>query len=170
MSNRALLLLDVQRNMLLPPQPVPDAPVVSSKITEILQRARRSCAMVIHVRNNGDEDDPDAPGAAGWELIHDVAEHEAVVDKREPNGFTGTELWSLLADARDVIIVGMQSDYCVRETALTALERGLPVMLVRGAHATYGDGKRSAAEIVAATEIELEQAGIRILDTDDVTF
>jgi hypothetical protein len=26
MSNRTLLLIDVQRNMLLPPQPVPDAP------------------------------------------------------------------------------------------------------------------------------------------------
>jgi nicotinamidase-related amidase len=170
MSDRTLLLIDVQRNMLFPPEPVPDAPIVGLKIAEILERARRSGTMVIHLRNNGDEDDPDAPGSTGWELIHDVAGHEAVVDKRTPNGFAGTELGSLLADARDVVVVGMQSEYCVRETSLAALNRGLGVLLVRGAHATYGDGKRTAAEIATATEEELAQAGARILDVDDVAF
>lgn len=170
MSNRTLLLIDVQRNMLLPPQPVPDAPAAGPKIAEILDRARRSGAMVIHLRNNGGQDDPDAPGTMGWELIHDVAEHEVVVNKRTPNGFAGTELGSLLADAHDVVIAGMQSEYCVRETSLAALQRGLAVLLVRGAHATYGDGKRTAAEIAAATEAELAQAGARILDVGDVTF
>jgi nicotinamidase-related amidase len=170
MSNRTLLLIDVQRNMLLPPQPVPDALAVGPKIAEILHRARRAGAMVIHVRNNGGQDDPDAPGTTGWKLIHDVAGHEAVVDKRTPDSFDGTELGSLLADAPDVVIVGMQSEYCVRETSLAALKRGLDVVLVRGAHATYGNGKHTAAEIAAATEAELAQAGARILDTDDVTF
>jgi nicotinamidase-related amidase len=170
MSKRTLLLIDVQRNMLLPPQPVPDAPAVGPKIAAILDQARRSGAMVIHVRNNGGQDDPDAPGTTGWELIHDVAGHEAVVDKRAPNAFAGTELGSLLAGACDIVIVGMQSEYCVRETSLAALQRGLAVSLVRGAHATYGDGKRTAAEIAAATEKELVQAGARILDADDVTF
>ena len=56
--------------MLLPPQPVPDAPAVGLKIAQILERARRSGAMVIHVRNNGGRDDPDAPGTTGWEMIH----------------------------------------------------------------------------------------------------
>ena len=170
MSNRTLLLIDVQRNMLLPPQPVPDAPAVGPKIAEILHRARRAGATVIHVRNNGGQDDPDAPGTTGWELIHDVAGHEAVVDKHTPDSFDGTELGSLLTDARDVVIVGMQSEYCVRETSLAALKRGLAVVLVRGAHATHDDGERTAAEISAATEAELAQAGAQILDTDDVTF
>jgi nicotinamidase-related amidase len=170
MSKRTLLLIDVQRNMLLAPQPVPDALAVGPRIAGILDQARRDGAMVIHVRNNGGEDDPDAPGTTGWELIHDVAGHEAVVDKHTPNGFAGTELGSLLADAREVVIVGMQSEYCVRETSLAALQRGLAVSLVRGAHATYGDGKRTAAEISAATEDELAQAGARILDAGDVTF
>ncbi|MGP7999395.1 MAG: isochorismatase family protein [Streptosporangiaceae bacterium] len=170
MSNRTLLLIDVQRNMLLLPQPVPDAPAAGPKIAAILDRARRSGAMVIHVRNNGGQHDPDAPRTSGWELIHDAAGHEAVVDKRTPNGFAGTELGSLLADADEVVIVGMQSEYCVRETSLAALQRGLAVLLVRGAHATYGDGKRTAAEIAAATEAELARAGARIVDVDDVTF
>src|SRR5215475_1407054 len=145
MSNRTLLLIDVQRNMLLAPHPVPDAPAVGPKIAEILDRARRSGATVIHVRNNGGTDDPDALGTTGWELVHDVAADEAVVDKHTPDGFADTELGSLLADACEVVIAGMQSEYCVRETSLAALRRGLFVLLVRGAHATYGDGQRTAA-------------------------
>ena len=170
MSNTTLLMIDVQRNMLLPPQPVPDAPAVGSKIARILEQARSSGAMVVQVRNNGSEDDPDAPGTTGWELVHEVTESEAVIDKSSPNSFAGTGLGSLLADARALVIVGMQSEYCVRETSLAALEQGFTVLLPRGAHATYGNGKRSAAEIAAAVEDELAQAGARILDPDDVAF
>ena len=169
MSKRTLLLIDVQRNMLLPPQPVPARRPVGPRLLRSWN-GRGAEAMVVHVRNNGGEDDPDAPGTTGWELIHDVAGHETVVDKRTPNGFAGTELGSLLADVREVVIVGMQSEYCVRETSLAALRRGLAVSLVRGAHATYGDGKRTAAEIAAATEDELAQEGARILEARDVTF
>lgn len=170
MSDKMLLLIDVQRNMLLPPQPVPDAPVVGRTIAEILERARRAGAMVIHVRNNGGEDDPDAPGTSGWELVHEAAGHEAIVDKRTPDAFAGTGLGSLLADAREVVIVGMQSEYCVRETSLSALARGLAVVLAQGAHATYDDGTRTAQEISTATEAELAQAGARILDSADIAF
>jgi len=170
MSHRTLLMIDVQRNMLLRPQPVPDARAVGSKIARILQQARSSGAMVVHVRNNGGKDDPDAPGTTGWELVHDAAGSEAVIDKRTPNSFAGTELGSLLADARDLVIVGMQSEYCVRETSLAALEQGFTVVLPRGAHATYGNRQRSAAQIAAAVEDELLQAGAQIIDADDVTF
>jgi nicotinamidase-related amidase len=170
MGNRTLLLIDVQRNMLLPPHPIPDAAAVGSKIAEILERARRAGATVIHVRNNGGPDDPDAPGTLGWELIHDVARQEAVVDKRTPDAFTGTELGNLLAHTSEVVIVGMQTEYCVRETSRAALQRGLAVLLARGAHATYGDRNRTAAEIAVATEAELAQEGAQILDADNVTF
>jgi nicotinamidase-related amidase len=169
-SDRALLLIDVQRNMLLPPQPVPEAPAVGRRITEILERARHAGAMVVHVRNNGGHDDPDAPGTTGWELVHEAAGREAVIDKLTPDAFAGTELASLLADAREVVIVGMQSEYCVRETALAALERGLTVVVAQGAHATYGRRERTAAEIAAAVEAELGQAGAQVLDADDITF
>jgi nicotinamidase-related amidase len=170
MSTRTLLLIDVQRNMLLPPEPVPGASAVAPAIAGILERARRGGAPVIHVRNNGGPDDPDAPGTTGWELIHDVAGHEAVVDKHVPDSFAGTDLGNLLGDAGDVVIVGMQSQYCVRETSLAALRRGLGVLLVRGAHATYDEGEQTAAEISAAIEAELAQAGARIVDAGEVNF
>ena len=49
--------------------------------------ARTARAAVVHIRNNGGGNDPDAPGTTGWELVHDVHSGEHVVDKREPDAF-----------------------------------------------------------------------------------
>ena len=65
-----LLFVDVQRNMLEPPAPVPAADPVSAALATLLERARAAGAPVIHIRNNGSEVDPDLPGSPGWELVH----------------------------------------------------------------------------------------------------
>ena len=119
----ALLLLDVQRNMLEPPEPVPGAREIGAVIADVLNRARSADAIVVHVRNNGDADDPDAPGCAGWQLVHAVLSGEHVVDKHQPDAFAETGLADLLPAAAEVVVVGMQSDYCIRETSLSALRR-----------------------------------------------
>jgi nicotinamidase-related amidase/uncharacterized glyoxalase superfamily protein PhnB len=164
-----LLLVDVQRNMLEPPAPVPDAATVGAEINVLLERARSAGAAVVHVRNNGGSDDPDAPGTTGWQLIHQVGSEEAVVDKHEPNAFSGTNLADLIAPGTDVVIAGMQSDYCIRETSLAAIQQGHSVTLVRGAHSTY-DSDEPAATIQRRVEDELQAAGARIVDPGNVRF
>jgi nicotinamidase-related amidase len=164
-----LLLVDVQRNMLLPPEPVPGAEAVGAAIEDVLARARSAGAVVVHVRNNGTDGDPDAPGTPGWELIHDVRDGEHVVDKRQPDAFSGTDLSSLLPAAAPVVVAGMQSDFCIRETSLAALRRGHQVTLVSGAHATY-DGEAPAATISERVERELDAAGASIVDRDGLSF
>lgn len=71
------------------------------------------------------------------------AEHDTVLD-------------GLLRDRRieRVVVVGLATDYCVKETALDALHRSFAVEVPAGAVAavdvTPGDGDRALAEIVAA--------------------
>jgi nicotinamidase-related amidase len=164
-----LLLVDVQRNMLLPPEPVPGAETVSKAIEDVLQQARAAGATVVHIRNNGTEADPDAPGTPGWELVHEVRDGEPVVDKHEPDAFEGTNLAEVVPSAAVVVVVGMQSDYCVRATSLSALRRGHQVTLVRGAHATY-DGGAPAETISRQIEEELAAAGVTVADREAVSF
>ena len=165
----ALLLVDVQRNMLLPPEPVPDADVVAVAIQDVLDRARSAGAVVVHIRNNGAQGDPDAPGVPGWELVHEVGDGEHIVDKSRPDAFADTALAELIPASAVVVVAGMQSEYCVRETSLSALRRGYRVTLVRGAHATY-DGKVPAATISRRIEEELGVAGVSVVDGEDVGF
>ncbi len=164
-----LLLVDVQKNMLELPEPVPEAEKVGAAIGELLGRARSAGTTVIHIRNNGGEDDPDAPGTPGWELVHQVAQGEHVVDKQDCDSFAGTGLSGFVPEAATVIVAGMQSEFCVRETSLAALRRGHPVVLVRGAHATY-DGDIPARATSQAVEAELSAAGISVLDPADLRF
>jgi nicotinamidase-related amidase len=124
---------------------------------------------VIHVRNNGGPDDPDAPGTPGWELVHDVAAGEHVIDKDECDAFAGTRLAELVPASATLVVAGMQSEFCIRETALSALRRGYPVILVRGAHATY-DGDIPARDTSAAVEAELAEAGASVLPQAGLPF
>jgi nicotinamidase-related amidase len=169
MTTPVLLLIDVQRNMLEPPTPVPDAPRVGEAIAKILDRAREAGATVIHVRNNGSEGDADEPGTEGWELVEDVRDREPIVDKWQSDSFAGTNLAELVPLGAPIVAIGMQSNYCVRATSLASVKRGHPVTVVTGAHATY-DEEKPAAEISKDVEDELRAAGVRIASADDQLF
>ncbi|MET9341753.1 cysteine hydrolase family protein [Nonomuraea sp. NPDC003804] len=164
-----LLLIDVQRNMLEPPTPVPAWESVSTAIGALLDRARAAGEPVVWVRNNGGPRDPDVPGSPGWELVHRPLDGEPVIDKEVPDSFANTDLIDLLPPAGHVVVAGMQSEYCVRETSLTALALGHEVTLVSDAHATY-DADRPAGEIAAEVERELAASGARIARVDEITF
>jgi nicotinamidase-related amidase len=165
----ALLLIDVQNNMLLPPEPVPDAAAVGPAIRDILDRARERGAIVVHIRNTGGSGDPDEPNTPGWELVHEVRSGEFVVDKDHSDAFQETDLADFIPPAAPLVLVGMQSEYCVRATALAALSRNHPVTLVHGAHSTY-PGDEPAQETSRQVEEELLKAGVKIVDPEDVEF
>jgi nicotinamidase-related amidase len=164
-----VLLIDAQRNMLLPPDPVAGAQEVAGTIAELLHRARAAGAAVVHVRNTGAAGDPDAPGSEGWQLVHAPLEGEPVIDKREPDAFAGTALERLLGAEADLVVAGMQSEHCVRATSLSALARGHRVTLVRGGHATY-DGGRPAADTTRDVELELMHAGASVAGIDELAL
>ncbi|KAA2253921.1 isochorismatase family protein [Solihabitans fulvus] len=163
------LLVDAQRNMLLPPEPVPAAATVAPVLADLLGRAREAGAVIVHVRNNGSEVDPDAPGTPGWQLVHEVRDGEHLVDKHKQDAFAGTPLAELVPASADVVVAGMQSEYCIRATSLAALGRGHRVTLVRDGHATYADGEPAEA-ISGRVEDELRAAGVSVLDSADITF
>jgi nicotinamidase-related amidase len=158
---QVLLVIDAQRNMLQPPEPVPDAEAVADTIAVLLKRARAAGAPVVFVRNNGSEVDPDLPGTPGWELVHEVLPGEHVIDKHVPDAFDGTDLAWVLPPVASIVVAGMQSEFCVRATSLAALARGHAVTLVQGAHATY-DGDEPAAAVSRRVEEELAAAGARL--------
>lgn len=150
--------------MLQPPEPVPDSAAVGAAIEELLLRARDAGATVVHVRNNGDAEDPDAPGSPGWELVYEPLPGEQVIDKFESDAFAGTTLHDLLPAGTPVVLAGMQSEFCVRATALSAQDKGFPVFVVRGAHATY-DGDSPADQVSREVEKELDGAGVSIVES-----
>ena len=87
---------------------------------------------------------------------------DMVVDKGQDrdtegySGFDGTRLAELLRErgVDRVTVVGLATDYCVKQTALEALQEGFTVIVdtraVRGVEVEPGDSERALAELRAA--------------------
>jgi len=76
--------------------------------------------------------------------VHAPLSGEHVIDKLKNNAFVGTRLPELVPEHADLVVAGLQSEYCIRATCSAALDRGNRVHLVRAAHATYDDAERQA--------------------------
>jgi nicotinamidase-related amidase len=169
---RALMLIDVQRNMLEPPTPVPAAASIREALQDLLLRARGAGALVIHVQNDGPPGEPDEPGTDGWQLVFPAGAGEMIVRKDQPDTFAANP--ALVKDLAakeitEVVIAGMQSNYCVAESSRGALNRGLQAILASGAHATY-DENEPASAISAQIDRELATEGITVLPFRKVSF
>ena len=103
-------------------------------------------------------------GHAGRQLHADLdrTRIDVIVDKGQDvktdgySGFEGTDLEALLRERgiTQVTVVGLATDYCVKNTALDALRAGFAVTVdasaVRGVEVEPGDSERALAEVRAA--------------------
>ncbi|THH04256.1 hypothetical protein EW145_g5653 [Phellinidium pouzarii] len=177
---KVLLLIDVQVNMLAPATGVPMATPVAANIERALHFARtsRTPPLIIHVRNTGEPGEADAPHTPGWQLAFAPARGEPVLDKTKNNAFSGTRLAELVDRKAALVVVGMQSDFCIRATCSAALGRGNTVYLVEEAHATYDRPEAytvggpvlftPAHRVVEEIESELQEAGVFVVKVDDL--
>ncbi|MFJ2111415.1 cysteine hydrolase family protein [Streptomyces sp. NPDC087850] len=137
----ALLVVDVQTAFVSGGGAVPGAARLLDRTADLLTRARRSGALVVHLQNDGPPGEADEPHTPGWELHLPVepGPREVVIRKTEDDGFEGTPLGPLLTDAgvRALAVCGVVSEMCVLATARRALALGYRVILPHDAHATY---------------------------------
>ncbi|WP_077795999.1 isochorismatase family protein [Streptomyces sp. JHA26] len=121
---------------------------------ELLARARREGAKVIHVVNDGGEGTPYDVRAEIGQIHPSVApiDGEPVVVKKAPNAFVDTDLAEHVdaAGNEDVVIAGFMTHMCVAFTAQGAFLRGNRPTVVADASATR-------ALPVAGTEVDARQ-------------
>jgi nicotinamidase/pyrazinamidase len=90
------------------------------------------------------------------ELVHVVVDKGQNPGTEGYSGFDETNLEELLRerDVERVTVVGLATDYCVKNTALDALRKGFEVevdtLAVRGVDVTDGDSERALDEMRAA--------------------
>ena len=103
-------------------------------------------------------------GTEGAQLHPDLdrSRIDVTVDKGQDvktdgySGFAGTDLEEILRErgVTQVTVVGLATDYCVKNTALDALRAGFQVTVdssaVRGVEVQTGDSERALAEVRAA--------------------
>jgi streptothricin hydrolase len=153
---QALLVVDVQQALVTGDHAVPGAGALLERLAAALAAARAAGVPVLHLQDDGAEAGSVIPrGSPGWELGYDVVEGEPVLGKARDDGFDGTDLAAVLAEAgvRRLCLVGIQSEMCVAATARGALARGLTVVLPRDGHATYDVPADGTAPAVPAAHV-----------------
>ncbi|MET9678335.1 isochorismatase family protein [Streptomyces sp. NPDC006482] len=136
----ALIVVDVQSAFVVGDGAVPAAGRLVERTADLIARARRDGALVVHLQNDGPPGAEDEPHTPGWELHHPVepGPRELVIRKPRDDGFHATSLGDVLgaAGVRAVAVCGVMSEMCVQATARTALARGYRVVVPHDAHAT----------------------------------
>lgn len=148
----ALLVIDVQQALCSGQYAAFEIGAVIERINAISAKARAAGMPVIFVQHE-EEDGPLPYGGEGWQLAAGltVLPGDARVRKTTPDSFHQTNLHQLLRErgVSDVIVCGLQTDYCVDTTVRRAFTLGYNITLVADAHTTLDNGVLTAAQIIA---------------------
>ncbi|MFD7325776.1 isochorismatase family protein [Streptomyces sp. NPDC059875] len=178
---QALLVVDVQSASVAGANAVPQADRLLDRTADLITRARRSGALVVHVQNDGPAGADDEPHTPGWALHHpiDPGPTEVVIRKLRDDSFEGTPLGGLLtaSGVRSLAVCGLMSEMCVQATARTALALGYRVVLPYDAHATHDipaapgiSGEIPAATVSRVAAWALSREAEVTAPASDVTF
>jgi len=151
----ALMVIDVQQGMFGATAPYRGEAVVAA-IADLIARARAAGVPVFYVQHDGgpgDEVDKDGPGFAFHPAVAPQA-GEPVTVKRRSSAFYQTDLDDKLkaAGIDDLVLCGLQTEYCVDATVRSAFERGYRVTIAADAHTTFDSELLPAPTIIAHTQ------------------
>jgi len=173
-KHTALLLIDLQSAVFNgdPLQPVHDAAGLLDRAEALLGAARAAGVPVVHVQHSGSPGEALERGAPGWPIHERLAPAagETLVHKQQSSAFDDTELAESLErlGVDQLVVTGIQSEFCVGATCSAALERGLGVTLARDAHSTWTFGGRTAVEIIDEQNAALRERGAELAETSEL--
>lgn len=150
---RATLVIDVQQGLCEGDQFAHDAARVIGRINRVTQASRAAGAPVVFVQHVSRPGGLLERGTPPWQFadgLH-VEPGDLRLDKSTPDCFERTGLDALLRSrgVSDLVICGMQTEFCVDTTTRRALALGYPVWLVADAHTTGDSDTLSAAQVIA---------------------
>jgi nicotinamidase-related amidase len=167
----ALLIIDVQKALCTGRWAVFDIDRVIERINAVAAKARRAGAAVVLIQHEEAEGSLRF-GGEGWQLDERLATgpEDIRLRKTATDSFHRTELQALLQSrgVGQLVVCGLQSEFCVDSTVRGALALGYPVVLVADAHSTMDNGVLSAAQISAhhnATLANIDSFGPRVTTT-----
>jgi nicotinamidase-related amidase len=166
--NTALVVIDVQNGAVAEAH---QRDAVVANIGTLVDRARAEDVPIVWVQHS---DEKLEKGTEAWEYVPELArqESEPLVQKSYGDSFEGTDLEEVLAKdgVGRLIVVGAQTDACIRSTIHGAFARGYDVTLVGDAHTTEDQSAWGAPppDKVIAHDAPGRSAGV--VDTKDVTF
>jgi nicotinamidase-related amidase len=133
--NTALLVIDVQNGVV---EGTHERDAVVANVGSLVEKARREQVPVVWVQHADDEGLE--RGSENWQIVPELAPDDAEprVEKNYGDSFEDSTLETVLSGlgVGRLLVVGAQTDECIRSTLHGALVRGYDATLVSDAHTT----------------------------------
>jgi nicotinamidase-related amidase len=150
----ALLVVDVQSGVV---EGAHQRDAVVANIGTLVEKARRERVPVVWVQHSA-EDLP--KGSDNWRIVSELSPDSAepLVEKRYGDSFEDTTLETVLSGlgVGRLLVVGAQTDACIRSTLHGAFARGYDATLVADAHTTEDQtawGAPPPEQVIAHTNL-----------------
>jgi nicotinamidase-related amidase len=174
--NTALIVIDVQNGVV---RGAHKRDAVVANVSSLVDKARRERVPVVWVQHSDEEL---ARGSDEWRIVPELTpgDAEPLVEKNYGDSFEDTNLETVLSGlgVGRLVVVGAQTDACIRSTLHGALVRGYDATLVKDAHTTEDQSAWGAPppdQVIAHTNLywTYEKAPGRkaaTVETKDVEF
>ena len=152
--NTALVVVDVQNGVVAGAH---QRDAVVANVGSLVEKARRERVPVVWVQHS---DEQLARGSDSWRIVPELTpgDAEPLVEKHYGDSFEATSLETVLSGlgVGRLVVVGAQTDACIRSTLHGALVRGYDATLVSDAHTTEDQtawGAPSPGQVIAHTNL-----------------
>ena len=114
-----------------------------SNVKELINKARTNRIEVIYVRHDDGPDSELTKGNIGFEIYKEFKpiNGERIFDKKVNSAFKGTGLLEYLINKgeKDIVIAGLQTDYCIDATIKCGFEHGFNIIVPAYANTTVNN-------------------------------
>lgn len=143
-----LLVVDTQR--LITNDDLYNFKIFENNVKTLIKEARENDVEVIYVRHDDGQGQKLTKGTDGFEIYDGFRpmEGELVFDKNVNSAFCGTGLSEYLKGKGEdqIVIVGLQTDYCIDATIKSGFEHGFEMIVPANANSTF-DNRFMSAEM-----------------------
>ena len=134
-----LLVVDVQK--LITNEKLYNFYTFISNVKLLIEKARKNNVEVIYVRHDDGEGQALTKGANGFEIYNEIAPmpNERIFDKFVNSSFNGTGLLEYLRGKgeKEIIVVGLQTEYCIDATVKCGFEHDFRVIVPEYSNSTF---------------------------------
>jgi nicotinamidase-related amidase len=171
MTNTALLVIDLQRGAFDGARcpPIDRSTELVKNARTLIDAARASGRPIVFIQHCDEPDTPFEEGTLHWEFHEELSPlaEDTVVRKYASSAFEDTDLAAKLEGfaARDLVLCGLQSEFCVYNTARSALEHGYGVRVAKDGHSTWPSDGKSSSLISEEVNSQLGESGAALEST-----
>ena len=134
-----LLVIDVQKALVV--DDLYHRDVFLKNVTKLIKTARKHNVEVIHIQHDAGEGTGFSIGDEGFEIMEQIKplSNEKVFVKTINSAFGNKVFEQYLLDSHDheLMVIGLQTEFCIDATIKSAFERGYQIIVPNGANSTF---------------------------------